>query len=450
MSDGGNDFPSDQLITIFNSEDTTDPGNILQAVMYHSSCSQNLFLKDRFGAVQLIIWVNEDQGTVSCFANQTFELDITVPIDIQGGPATMQSLTVSSNVEPFFFNLTDEIAGVALDAGQSIQAVITIPVDLTEKKTYNLLITLSAVTAAGQRCGATELTSFSAGYPLPPVFPTWSPTVAPTGTSPPTPDPETAACDLDADIDCRTGSGRSCRSLRAPSFLVCDSQDGSVLFVNFLVTGNSCNTTERCEDTNEGQPITASEVFVYAENNDDEVVFRGIVSLGGIMQMSTGFSSRLSVTISTVSNGNPGSPLQVLDRVDLGCEGREGRDLTLLQNVGALQLIAFSNSDQGYNSMLEEISMAYSVKNDGVLRATALSVVRSSAFEAVPVVLVEQANPQQMEPGQEIAYSEATVLINLQDERGQEFRFDLDVVGEGTQSQRTCLDSTAFVFRVES
>lgn len=451
LSDGGNDFPANQLITIFSSDDTSDPSNVQQLVQYHSSCSQNLFLKDRFGAVQLVIWVNEDQGTVSCFANQTFELDITVPIDIQGGPATMQSLTVSSNVEPFFYNLTEKVFGLELGAGESVQAVITIPIDLTEKKTYNLLITISALTEVGQSCGATELTSFSAGYPLPPIFPTWSPTLSPTGTNPPTPDPETAVCDLEADIDCRTGSGKSCRSLRAPSALVCSSEDGLASSLSFLLTGNSCGATGNCEDTTAGQTITAEEVFVFAESNEDVIAFQGVARLGEIIQITSGLDSgRISITISSVNDGIPGIPLQILDRVDLGCDGRVGEDLTLKQNFGALQLTAFENDDQGVNSILEQVTMTYIAKNDGVLPATVFSVMKTSAFETEAVVLVDNNNPQQLEAGQEVSFVEDTAQINLQSQIGEEFRFDLDVMGEGTRSGQSCVDSTAYIFRVES
>jgi hypothetical protein len=174
----GTDFPADQLVNIYSSEDQSE-ASLLQAMLYHSSCSQNLFLKDRFGAIQLVVWVNEDQGVVSCFANQTFNLEITIPIDIEGGPVTLQSLTVASNVDPFFFNLTDKVAGLQLNPGDTLETSISIPIDLTVRTTYNLLITLSAVSSTGVECRATELTSFTAGYPLPPIFPTSAPTSAP-------------------------------------------------------------------------------------------------------------------------------------------------------------------------------------------------------------------------------------------------------------------------------
>ena len=183
-----NNFPTDHLITIYNSTDTDNINNRLQVVKYNASCTNNVFLKDRFGAVQLVSWVNEDQGKVSCFANQTFTLDSTAPVDIQGGPAMLESLIVASNVQPFFFNLTEKVHGTVVHAGDTVQSVISIPIDLTQKRMYNLLMTMSAVTEAGQKCNATALTSFSAGYPLPSVFPTYSPTKAASASSSPVPD----------------------------------------------------------------------------------------------------------------------------------------------------------------------------------------------------------------------------------------------------------------------
>ena len=181
LFDRGHRFAADQIITIYRSDNIADSSNILQSMQYHSSCSQRLLLKDRFGASQLVLWVNEDQGTVSSFVNQTFNLDVAVPIELGGGPATVTSLTVASNIDPFFFNLNDMVAGTVLDEGHTLETLIAIPIDLTTRHTYNLLITLSAVTADGRDCRATELVSFTSGYPLPPIFLTFPPTQAPSG-----------------------------------------------------------------------------------------------------------------------------------------------------------------------------------------------------------------------------------------------------------------------------
>lgn len=42
-------FPADQIITVYSS-DAKDEASLLQRVQYHSSCSQNLDLLNRFGS----------------------------------------------------------------------------------------------------------------------------------------------------------------------------------------------------------------------------------------------------------------------------------------------------------------------------------------------------------------------------------------------------------------
>ena len=65
LDDGNTRFVANQLIKMYNSSQLI-PENLIQTVQYHSSCSANLFLLDRFGAAQLMQWTNEDQGTI-CF-----------------------------------------------------------------------------------------------------------------------------------------------------------------------------------------------------------------------------------------------------------------------------------------------------------------------------------------------------------------------------------------------
>jgi hypothetical protein len=441
LSNFGNTVPPDQIIAIYNSDDTANTDSLLQVVKYSCSCAQNLFLKDRFGAAQLITWVNEDQGTVSSFANQSFTLEATAPFDIPGFPAILQTLTVSSNIQPFFFNLTDKINGAVIEGGSTMQTVISIPIDLTQKRIYNLLITLSALSKTGQRCNATEFISFTAGYPLPPVFPTFSPTRAPSGIHPPIPDSE--ACKLEAYIDCRAASGTSCSSLRGPTSMVCASQDGRVTAVEFIVTGGSCGNTGNCVDAS---PIDDAQVFVVAEG--DVVAFQGVVAVGDFVRISNGLETgRLAVTISTVNNGQPGTPLQSLQRIDLGCTGNVSEDLTLHQSFGALQIVGFANADQGLNSILEDITVIYSVKNNGVVSAVVPSATRTSAFEVGPLDMI--AVPLLLRADEEIRFEETTTRINLKQETGRDFEFRFDVVGERTESDgQRCENSGYFNFRV--
>lgn len=58
LTDNNQRFEADQFIYIYSSNVTTEE-NLLQFVQYHSSCSSNLLLLDRFGASQLVEWYNE-------------------------------------------------------------------------------------------------------------------------------------------------------------------------------------------------------------------------------------------------------------------------------------------------------------------------------------------------------------------------------------------------------
>jgi len=159
-------------MSIYSSDDIANPANLLQVVKFHQYCQVNTFLKDKYGASQLVIWANYEQGTASCFANQTFNFEINVPINdilFEGESATINSLTVASNVEPFFYDLSAEVAGQVVQPGDSIQSSFTIPIDLTVYQEYNILITLQATTSDGRNCTGTALSSFTAGEPLAPM-----------------------------------------------------------------------------------------------------------------------------------------------------------------------------------------------------------------------------------------------------------------------------------------
>ena len=54
-----------------------------------------------------------------------------------------------------------------------------IQIDLTERQKYTALSTIVGQTDEGQRCFGTDVFEFTAGNPLPPIFPTLAPSAAP-------------------------------------------------------------------------------------------------------------------------------------------------------------------------------------------------------------------------------------------------------------------------------
>jgi hypothetical protein len=174
LSDNGQRFVADQNITIYASEG----GPMLQTLYYHSSCSQNLFLLDVFGASQLVEWINEEQGLVSVFANASFDLAITIPFTIVGTELTVTELF---SITTFgVYNLTDEVYGMRLQPGSTITADFQVTIDLSTPQTYTFLTTIAGVTDLGVECRGVDFYNFTAGVPLNPGVPT----VGPPGSAP--------------------------------------------------------------------------------------------------------------------------------------------------------------------------------------------------------------------------------------------------------------------------
>jgi hypothetical protein len=176
LNDSGQRFEADQFIKVY----TEDQATLLQDVQYHSSCSQNLELKNRFGANQIVEFTNEEQGLVSCFQTFSFDLQIAIPIAVEGGEAiTLTNLTADTNFAGFF-DLTDQVAGTTVQPGESVVATLEGTVDFSTEKTYALDFRIEGTNSDGELCIGQDSLSFVAGG-LPPQVPS-APVSSPTSS----------------------------------------------------------------------------------------------------------------------------------------------------------------------------------------------------------------------------------------------------------------------------
>jgi hypothetical protein len=167
----GDRLPADMNLTVYESQG----GAILQRVQYHSSCSQNLFLKDRYGASQLVAFFNELQGLVDCFitSNYTFTIQNNGTI-----PATLDSLVVLTT--PFGpFDLTDDVLDQMLQPGEPFIVNLPVVLDLSIRQRYTVLATITGTFEGSAPCSSSDFLDFIAGNALPPSIPTLAPTSAP-------------------------------------------------------------------------------------------------------------------------------------------------------------------------------------------------------------------------------------------------------------------------------
>lgn len=166
---------------------------------------------------------------------------------------------------------------------------------------------------------------------------------------------------------------------------------------------------------------------------------------------SGGLGRDITVVISSAdpSTGEAGTELQRITRLNTDCRGEVRRDLTLLQDYGAIRLTGFNTVEQGTVSTAESVQLTYIIRNDGVLPAVLMSAVKESPFLTNPSEQLLISAFQEIEPGQELTFLEIAT-IDLEDAAASntEYVFDLFITGEGLESGNPCSDRANYFFRI--
>jgi len=175
IANPGERFEADQTVKVFSSDDMSD-ANLLQLVDYHSSCSKNLDLKNRFGASQIVEWYNEEQGLVTCFSNISYDLTIAIPLEIEGNNLTLSSLVIRTNFDGTK-DLTEQVSGKTVPEGGSLNVQFDVNIDLAVKARYTFLTSISGTTDKGVPCSGVNFDSILIGYgdDVTGTFPTQAP-----------------------------------------------------------------------------------------------------------------------------------------------------------------------------------------------------------------------------------------------------------------------------------
>ena len=161
INDEGQRFEADQFITVY----TPDQSTVLQSVQYHSSCSSNLELKNRFGASQLVEFINDLQGLVSCFQTVSFAIDVALPITATGSESieltTMTAMTSFAGL----IDLTPQVAGQVIGPDSpSIVVTLEGTINAAERQMYTIAYSVEGVRVSdGALCTGMDMISFVAG-----------------------------------------------------------------------------------------------------------------------------------------------------------------------------------------------------------------------------------------------------------------------------------------------
>lgn len=432
-------FGSSVTVSVYSVSESSDPiqiiqeGNLLQTLLFDSSCSSpNLQLKDRFGSIQLVVYENSLQGSVTCFQEVTLTFIVQAPLE--SGSVNLTSLVADTNIETEndgIFDITEDVVGSVVTPQAPLFFTENIPIDLTVRQKYSIEGTVIGE-IVDKRCFGNDLFEFTAGNPLPPIFPTAAPSPAPTITASPTPDPLTAECLIAADIDCELANGDgSCEDLRSPSTVTC--LGGNADFLQFIyvpdslcANGDNNATNFECSDFNlELQRPRSAYIRVLGE---DSTWFEGSRTAGQIIDIPVAGDS---VTIE-VYNAPEGDLLQQ-SVMSIRCDAADG--MTLSTTFGHMELVGFRNTEVGLQQVFASLVITYTASNIGFADLDLIGAFGSSPFSGfqdflggdVPVVAPDASQ----------SFVERLTL-NLSASVGIPFAFTFLAQGNGSLSQVFC------------
>lgn len=440
-------FADNVRVTIFSDSDF----EVLQTVIFHTSCGIELRLKDQFGGVQLVEFINSQQGTVSCFREAILVFDIEGPIE-EGREALLNSLVVAVNTNTGsgggVMDLSGQVDGEIVTADSPFQTNTTLTLDLTEQTTYTALTAVTGGTPGGLVCRGADEFEFTAGNPPRPSGPTEAPTISPTGSLFPTPDPETATCNVTATVTCRTTDFEDC-DFTSPVGKTCIGSPATELRFIYLsesmCSGNNTQNSFECTDENTAitLPLTVwIRIFL-----GGATFYDGVVNEGNIFSVPiTGNANSIVIEISTV-NGSGDGPNTILQTSNMSVRCQEEDGLTLFDTFGSLQLVGYRNPEEGLETVFVNILIRYVATNAGRLDAFLTGAFKTTPFTGM-VPLLPEGERILLMPDDATGFSDAFTL-NLAAAVGQDFQFGFLVQGEGSRSGIECGDSDSFSLVVQ-
>ena len=134
---------ADMTLTIFESLG----GAVLQVTDVHLSCSQPLFLFDKFGASQVTQWVETSGRVVTDTQTgvETGTIQVALDTSNEQTPVRLLEMTVLTNHQDAPIDYTSQVAGTILQPGSSIQLPgfkIDTDIDVGVLNQYTFFVTI--------------------------------------------------------------------------------------------------------------------------------------------------------------------------------------------------------------------------------------------------------------------------------------------------------------------
>lgn len=406
---------ADMTIEIYSSQG----GTLLQTTDVHLSCSQPLFLFDKFGASQVTEWIETSGRVVTDRQADVPTGTIVVQLDATPDvkPVRLTEMAVITNAQDQPIDYTPQVAGQVLQPGSPIELPgFDIDIELGSRVRYTFFSTIIGETLDGTNtCNGNSFLECTVGFNLDPAFPTNFPTPRPTITPFPTGSPNSTACEISSNIACTVLSPAntiSCDRLSVPASSSCPAS--SSLLAAFLEYDGSLGPS----------------VFVIATCDKSEY-FAKAVNQGEVLEFSTRASDTCEEVTFTVYSSDPeidGSELGSQEAT-IACPG----SWTIGSEIApGLSLKYFASTTDGglsfeFNTLEAEIQIDYIGINTGRSPLTVVSgeVTASAPFQSGSITGVPASVGNQ---GRVVLQSE-TKTLQLSGLSGQTLDFTMSLAG---------------------
>lgn len=143
---------------------------LYQGGYFDSSCSQNLFLMDKFGSLQLVVFVNEEQGPVTSFIEATYSYNITnTGENVENAIITAFTSCRTIGGEPDPPGRCTDLLGILgsheIPPGGMITVTENALIDMTVQQEYKTTATIVGETQGGIECSDENVLTFTVGMP---------------------------------------------------------------------------------------------------------------------------------------------------------------------------------------------------------------------------------------------------------------------------------------------
>jgi len=380
---------ADMTLQIFSSQG----GTLLQSTDVHLSCSQALFLFDKFGASQVTEWIEQDGRVVTDQQLNVPSGELVVQLDTlpDTKPVRLKEMQVIASTSETPFDYTAQVAGVVLQPGVPLELPpFEIDIELGRRVEYVFFTTITGETLDGtNECNGNSFLSCIVGFNLAPIFPTALPTPRPTLTQFPTGLPQTTACSIASEVRCSV-------VYPVDNVISCDRLRGGV--------SATCPATERILRAYlEYDGSLGPSVFVVPTCGKNEYQTR-TVAAGEIYEFSTRASDVCEEVTFTIYDsgdllGNNGDELSSTD-VSIPCPGPWTIGATIIPGFTLAYYVSTADGGSTFNfNVLEaELEFEYIARNTGriPLIATGGTVeapapFMSGAITAVPATIAQQS-----------------------------------------------------------